>query len=301
MRFVSRLAMFGSAVVAVGVASVALATPGDLPQTPVLLTNPSFEADAAASGGYLVWSQSPKTAPMISNVWLRTPAASTRINVAGTKAYSGGIDGRLIVYQQVSNGQSDLRLYNAVTKHRSHPPRGFNTSDWEFGPTISGEWILFGRASVPQQRHQQVILRNRVTGKQVILDDLVTTPTTVFSTYLLPGQVNGGWAVWLRCVRNRCNVFRFDIATRTAHKLVNTLPGQIIYAPSVSTSGTAYFAESSAGCGHSVKLMQHLIGQTPTVLVHFKPGYDLYNRTFGDRKSNERHGYLFHEGALRHR
>ena len=36
MRFVSRLAMFGSAVVAVGVASVALAAPGDLPQTPVL-------------------------------------------------------------------------------------------------------------------------------------------------------------------------------------------------------------------------------------------------------------------------
>lgn len=90
-------------MVALGVASVALAAPGDLPQT-LVLTNPSFEADAAASGGYLVWSQSPKTAPMISNVWLRTPAASTRINVAGTKAYSGGIDGRLIVYQQVTNG-----------------------------------------------------------------------------------------------------------------------------------------------------------------------------------------------------
>ena len=36
---------------------------------------------------------------------------------------------------------------------------------------------------------------------------------------------------------------------------------------------------ASCFCGHSVKLMQHLIGQTPTVLVHFKPGYDLYNRT----------------------
>ena len=185
----------------------------------------------------------------------------------------GGIDGTTIIYQQVKNGQSDLRMYNAATKVHSNPPAGFNTSWWEYSPTISGNWILFGRESVPNAHRQQVVLRNRVTGKQVMLANIVSRNP---STNVVPGQVNGNWAVWKACSPAKCVVFRRDIAAAKTTKLVNPTPAlSHRYAPSVSTSGTAYFAQSRPGCGDQVILVRQPIGQPETVLVHFKPGFDI--------------------------
>ncbi len=267
------LGFVGTVVGLVGVVGVAVAAAGDLPQTPVSTSN-RFNDDIAASGPYLLWDQSPTASSLRSLVYLRKGPYKTRLNASRTRGYAGGIDGTTIIYRQVKNGQSDLRLYNATTKVHSSPPAGFNTSWWEYGPTISGNWILFGRESVPSYSRQQVILRNRVTGKQVMLANIVTKNANI--TFAVPGQVNGNWAVWDVCSPTKCVVYRRDIAAAKTSKLVNPTPAlSQRYAPSVGANGTAYFAQSRPGCGNQVTLVKQPIGQPEAVLVHFKPGFDI--------------------------
>lgn len=251
-------------------ASVAVAS-GDLPQTAVLVT-PSQEEGAAASGNYLVWDQAAQLGSD-TLVYVRHGGTTRMVNAAGTQGYSGGIDGTRIVYMQLEHGQSNLMLYNAASHVRSDLPAGFNTSQWEYRPSISGQWILFGRDSLPNHRHQDVILRNRITGQQVILASVNSTQNRVA---VVPGQVNGNWAVWYRCTELRCSIYRRDIAAGITKKLINTFAtGRYEFAPSVAKDGTAYFMHESQGCGHNAILAKHPVGQAATTLVHFKPGYDV--------------------------
>lgn len=54
-------------------------------------------------------------------------------------------DPPMVAYQQVVNGNSDLKLYDADAQTRTDPPAGVNTFDWEWEPSISGDWLLFAR------------------------------------------------------------------------------------------------------------------------------------------------------------
>lgn len=173
-------------VLLIGGAGVAVAAAGDLPQQPVLTTK-AFDAAAGASGNYLVFEQVPIGGLFAQNAYLRHGSTTIRLNAANTNGWAG-IDGNTVVYQQASRSKnvSGLRLYNVATKVRSVPPPGFNTAWWEDTPTISGNWILFGRSSVPNFRRNEVILRNRVTGKQVILANMVNK-TSSFQNHVDPG------------------------------------------------------------------------------------------------------------------
>ena len=244
-------------------------------QQPVLTTK-ADELGAAASGNSLLFEQSPANAFGVGNSYVRTGGATVRLNPVNTNSYTAGIDGNTVIYQLSSRTGhiSNLRLYDIATKVRSNPPPGFNTSWWEYGPTISGNWILFGRDSVPKHRRNQVILRNRVTGKQIILGNMVI-PKNAFA-YLIAGQVNSHWAVWTRCVPTNCNVYRYDITTGTTTKLVNTNPAaRFSYLPSVSSNGTLFYIHGERGCGNHTTLAERPVGGPETILVHFKPGMDV--------------------------
>jgi len=38
-----------------------------------------------------------------------------------------------------------VKVYNADTQTRSDPAAGVNTADWEWEPSISGDWLFFAR------------------------------------------------------------------------------------------------------------------------------------------------------------
>ena len=217
---------------------VALAVAGEvwanLTQIPVLTTARS-EQNPAAFGTYLSWNQNSAAKPNHPNAFLRNGATTIQLNPAHTFGYAGGIDGSTVVFQQVSlKSQSDIRFYDAVTKVRSAPPAGVNTPAWEWSPSVSGNWLLFGRES--KTTASQVILRNRTSKTSY---KLATENTQ--TTFVSPGQVNGNWAVWSECFSDHCSVYLRDIAGKVTTKLANTLPpARDEYAPSVSTDGTVY-------------------------------------------------------------
>jgi hypothetical protein len=119
-----------------------------------ILTTPRDEILPAANS-YFAWSQNSAAHPHLYTEYVRGnlfssvgPGPRIRVNHVGTQGFSGGIDATTIttlIYQQVKGHQSDIKLFNLMTHVRSDPTVGVNTPAWEYRPTISGPWILFGR------------------------------------------------------------------------------------------------------------------------------------------------------------
>ena len=208
-----------------------------------------------------------------------------RVNPPGTEAFGGGISGSTLVFEQRGAGLGNLRFYDIPTKTTSAPPAGWNTKEDEYSPTISGRLILFGRET---SGRDIIYLGDRSTGVLQRLGGrrIVTNQGSL----AWPGQVNGNYAVWTQC-RNRevaCNVVRYDIATKAKTTIPNTFArGRFQWDPSVTSTGTVYFIHDSRVCGHRARLVRTPLHGPSTVVVHFKPGYDVlppffFGSTFAD-------------------
>jgi hypothetical protein len=113
-----------------------------------------------------------------------------------------------------------------------------------------------------------VILRNIVTGEQRVLDTLRSK-----AGFLQAGQVAGNYAVWQKCTsRTSCKVFRYDIVNGTATQMPAT--GQVLYAPSVTSTGTTYYGRSGPACGGSAELVKTTLEGGTVVLYSFPSGQD---------------------------
>jgi hypothetical protein len=256
------LAAFGIVVVAAS-AETPVATP-----TPVKASTRN-EVTPGAGGGYITWAKSRRGHPHTYDVWAQQEGQTAfRVNAPNTHGWAGGIDAPRLVYQQVKKGNSDIRFFDLVTRRRTNAPAGVNSKRWEWRPTISGEWLLFGRGVVYGGQTQYVLLRNLVTGEQRILDSLRSR-----NGYLQAGQVNGNYAVWMKCpARSVCNVYRYDILARTTAPMPVT--GQLLYGPSVTSTGTTYYGRSGQTCGSSAQLAKTTLDAATTVVYSFPPGQD---------------------------
>jgi hypothetical protein len=238
-------------------------------------TSTRNENTPAADGVYLSWAKSRRGHPHVFDAWAQAEgSAPFKVNAPGTSGWSGGIDGTRLVYQQLRKRNSDIRFFDLATRRRSNPPAGVNTKRWEWRPTISGNWLLYGRGVV-FGTSQFVILRNIVTGEQRVLDALQSK-----SGFLQAGQVAGNYAVWLKCTsRTTCKVFRYEIVSGTATQMPAT--GQVLYAPSVTPAGTTYYGRSGPACGASAQLVKTTIDGATVVLSSFPSGQD-FSVTYAD-------------------
>ena len=157
-----------------------------------------------------------------------------------------------------TGADSDLYFFNLNTHNRSSPPAGVNTSSWEYWPSESGDWLLFGRRNAAGTR--RIILFNLVTKQSRELDEVGA------NSHVAPGQVNGDYAVWYRCTpTKKCDVFRYQISTQTKLRLPDADRYQ--RAPSVSKDGTVYFERSDGKvCEVPNKLMRYQNGDVSPVM-----------------------------------
>lgn len=238
------------------------------------------ERNPAAGPDVVAWSQNSRARPERHDAYVKVGSApAVKVNARGTEGWIGGIDGTRLVYQEVSpGGQSDLKLFDISTKKRSALPAGFNTERWDWHPSISGDWILYGRGQVMLAGPQYVILRSLATGEQRVLDSIRRA-----NSVLHPGQVNGNFAVWVKCPsRHVCNVFRYDIAAGTKTQIPNPSGGPQ-YAASVTPTGTVYFVRSGKGCGIRVQLMRIGLVGPATRLLSLSAGQDvLFTYSFSE-------------------
>jgi hypothetical protein len=262
--------LFLVGLVTAGVAWATLLTPEPV----VTAKGRQFEVSATPGGTYLAYDQSRPGHPNQFDVYVK-PAGERRfkVNTQGV-AYGGGIDSTTVIYQSVRNGQSDLRLFDLVTHARS-APAGVNSKRWEWLPTISGDWILYGQQWGSRPVNGRVILHDTNTAETRILDEQIGKPRRLLS----PGQVNGDFATWDRYtpLSHTENVFLYQISAQAKTK-IPVPTGKVQYSSSVTPTGTVFYARSGLGCGTHVTLHEYASG-TDTLLARLPNGYDSF-RTF---------------------
>ena len=260
----ARLAALGVFAAAVGAVAVAFAAEG----TPVLVTK-LRERHPVANGNYLAWGQDSVRKPYRYQVYARArPGRAFRVSPARTRGYPGGIAGSTLVYQVIRGNRSDLALYDLASRRRPAMPRGVNTAQWEWRPSISGEWLLFSRHN---GREERIVLHNLRSGAERILD----SGSMQNGNVVMAGQVNGDFAVWDKCPREQhCTVFRYSITTRLSTPLPAPA-GRVHYAASVAGDGTVYLARSEPRCGGSVELWRYPLVGVPVRLFSLPAGIDI--------------------------
>lgn len=260
-----------------GAAAVAIAAVSD----PVgVKTSTAHEQGPAASVEWFAWTQRPFAHPGRANVFVEpTPidgAGRFRVNLAGTRAWTGGIDGHTLVYQRIKNGQSGIRLFD-LNSHADTGDADLNTRQWEWHPTISsgstGRWVLFGRQNLGTGV-QRVLATNLATGVTRTLGQVDR-----FRHAAIPGQVNGDLATWTLC-KPRCNVRFVDLSIDpAAAPTILPRPTDVThqYASSVTADGTVYFVESGDGCGKAVRIDRYDPGTgTTTPVRSLRSGRDIF-------------------------
>jgi hypothetical protein len=231
-------------------------------------SSPQDERTPVGGAGYLAWAETRPGRPMQYDLWVkRFDGRRMRVNPDGATAFAGGIDGTTLVYQQASGGHSNIRFYDLMTGAIHLAPRAVNSDARQFGPSLSGRWLLFTR-QFSQPEVWKVLLYDRVTGRMRTLDR-VSGP---WAHLAQSGQVAGDWATWQACTPY-CKVFAYRISTRQTWMVPNPAH-RFQYAPSVTADGSVYFAESHAACG-SVTIRRYRAGGQPVTLAALATNTDL--------------------------
>lgn len=216
----------------------------------------AYEWAPVANGNLLAWTQRPTASSTANVVMAKVDGGPAfKVNSAGT-AFTGGISGNVLVYQNVVNGQSNIRFYNLVTRSNIATPSEINTSANEFRPDFVGNttngFLIFGRKSS--------------TGTRLILFNLTNHHSIALATgtgSIDPGEVNVSpdgntlYVAWEKCAIT-CDVHRYVADLSTVNGWANGTKqsfGVEEYAsnsaPSVDSDGTLYFVQGGATCGNA--------------------------------------------------
>jgi hypothetical protein len=232
-------------------------------------SSPLDERTPVQGSGFLAWAQTRPGHPQQYSVWIRpTGQHAMRITPEAGVAFAGGIDGTTLVYQQSIGGRrSGIRFYDLATGVSRPAPAAVNSAAEQFGPSLSGRWLLFTRQfSGPTV--WKVLLYDRQTGHLRTLDR-VSGP---FAHLAQSGQVAGDYATWQVCTPY-CKVFEYRISTRQTW-FVPDPDRHFQYAPSVTVDGSVWFAESHAACGH-VTIRRYRPGGQPVTVAALPAHTDL--------------------------
>ena len=199
---------------------VATAAPAVAVEPVVVVDTDKPEVGPAASTTYLAWIEfSGKSFHPNVRAEAIGDDTSFRVNPKGTGAFTGGIDGSTLIYEQFVLGEhSDLAMVDLSTQTELEVPDGVNTDAVEFSPSISGSHLLFGRSI---RRGAEVILFDTSTDTSQVV--ATRTNTERRFKFVLPIQVNGNYAVWEQAEIKRktgevisADIVLYDIAAATA-------------------------------------------------------------------------------------
>jgi hypothetical protein len=260
---------------AVGLALVPLelATHEAEAATPTLLLGKprAGEYQPVRGDNFLAWQENRRANPGRFNVYARPLAGEGgrfKVNAGASSGALGDIDGDVLVYQEFRRGRSDLRLFDLAARRRLPLPAGVNTPQWEYWPSMSGQWLLFARLAPNGLR--RLVLFDLAANSARVVDRIRGA-----NAFIAPGQVNGDYAVWHKCRSNTaCNVFLYDISERTKTVVPNP-EGRNQHAASVMPDGTVFFARSRGACGAGVQLVRRPLDGPTTVLWRLPSGDDI--------------------------
>jgi hypothetical protein len=267
MTKLSRLAGLTAAIVLVSTA-VQAATPVKVKDTT------AYEWGSAAGGGWLAWSQGPHRRGD-HDLYVKQAGHPTDVLEPGAfqevgDIETGGTHGDILVYSiEPATGDDDIRFYDLDTGTVSAPPAGVNSAKDDDYPSISGNFLLFGRGPAGASFSKKIYLYDFTTTNLRILASAPTGGTVT------PNSVRGDFVSYVVCPANgKCNVFRFTISTGAKVKMPN--PQRATYWSSVADDGTTYFVQGSPTyCGVNTRIMRRAPGGAITRLFQFPNGIEI--------------------------
>jgi hypothetical protein len=213
--------------------------------TEAVLNTSATEIEPSIGNGFFGWAQASKAHPRRFNVFAKPDGGSRfKVNEDGTTAFASDIDDTTFVFGQRSgNRAGNIKFFDLDSKMVS-TPAGVNTPLLETGGKLAGSDLLFGRYS---NSSGKIYLFDLDTQKQTLLDSIAAPG------YVQTGDVDGGYAAWIRCRRfAHCNTFVYDLTTGFTTHVPNP-QRRSQYAVSLADDGTVYFGESSnINCGESL-------------------------------------------------
>ena len=221
-------------LVGVGLACTAVAWATLLiPQPVVTAKGRQYVGGAAPDAADLAFAQSRPGHPHSFDVYVKQAGLPRyKVNQRG-QGFAGGIDGTTLIWQSVRNHDSNLRLFDLSTHVRS-VPTGVNTRRWEFWPSMSGDWILYGQSWSQRPINWRVILHNETSAETRILAERINRPHAEVE----PGQVNGDFATWgtFNSRTGTSQVVLYQISTSTKPRIPEPT-GKVQYYPAVTAAG----------------------------------------------------------------
>jgi hypothetical protein len=119
-----------------------------------LAVTPRSVPSETADEGYFAYTQTRRGHPNAADVSLKSPgAACIRVNSPRSTSLYANLDidnvrGGRLVFEQRSRRGIDLKLWDVDAGGRSDPAPGVNTAAAESKPSISGQYLLFGRGPI---------------------------------------------------------------------------------------------------------------------------------------------------------
>jgi hypothetical protein len=274
----------------VGVAAVVCASLGAtlayaaiVPSPVVVRKGWQYLPSAAPAGAYVAYTEFRHGR---GTLYVHQPGQPrVAVNSKGS-AYNGGFDAGKVVYQQINarGTRSRITLYDVASQTTSHPD-GVNTGTWQYEPSMSGDWVLFGRTTA----HRFAVLLHNTTTTDTIR--LVRHRRR--GVLLDPGQVNtspgpDAWASYSVFSKRThvSNVFRYHLTGGTTEKIPRPA-GRAQYSSSIAPNGTLFYVRAKLGCGKHVVIRQNVPGVSDTPVVSLPAGYDVYHTFVVDEGGGE--------------
>lgn len=217
-------------------------------------TSRAIEFGPSAGQGVLAWTQAPRSAPTrFRAMAIIGNGSPIRLSGSGRRGFTagGGVEenGNRIAYWEHRNGKGNIKIFNVGARTRRSVGL-VNTSAHEWGASLSGNRLLFGRG-----RHggtMRIFVANLNTGNVRRLARVGS------SGYLQPGDVSGDWATWFRCAGFRnCSVIRRNLRTGRQQVLGNPRD-RSQFGSSVMPNGTVFYGEAGnyATCSTRLKIFK---------------------------------------------
>lgn len=249
------------------------ASPAVLDPEPVKATSKP-ERNPAADGTWFGWEKVWKDQQSAYYVQ-RGSHRSVRVTTRSSHWIMGaGVSGKTLVYARAQPVQAgpplavfgDVYLYNLSTHHRSRLSRPVNTRRSEFGPSLSGRWLLFARRwqDTVQSEQTRLLLFNRGTGTIRWLASAVSDRSCLRGA--VAWNLNGPYAVWTKA--DRCvdpavyKIVVYHAPSRT-RSYIDGFSEWV--EPAVSADGTVYFIKK--GSDGIDELIKQPPGGEPEVLL----------------------------------
>ena len=271
---------FATAAICGSLPAAAVVTPVGVKTTSLDEFAPSAGMDPVSGDTYFAWTQNSASKPQHHDAYLDVTSGPTttrtKLNAPGSLGWDAGIDGTNLVFQEVprDTGNSDLVLYDISSHTRLPTPSGLDSRAWQWGPTISGEWILYGENS-RKQNFSRVMLHNTNTGEERILAESSYKKFNVWQ-----GQVSGDYAVYATTARIwHVVVYQISTGHRTEVPSRHDMP---VYTPAVTADGTVYYARSGRGCGVKVRIYRWSVTSPskPVPIAALPDGKDISDRLY---------------------